>query len=258
MKIITCQSWGDLRVGVELKSDMRGYFVSLADEEEARKNLKDQNPGALSIYNFWLDKLSDSDLYRGKIYLSPRLPPDKWDFSFRIVPNDHTGTIRNLKIYEAYPAEYRQKKTNDKRQNELQTCLELVDGLYYEKCLMKFPEESILLILEIQHRLEPAFVANFQNVLAVGLSYTKQVDKQYYFVSRQLCVLGLNDVLHFPVHCCKPIYKEKMKQEHILGKTNPLGIMEDFSPDEVIDWQGLISPKVVLQGQKLYQFLQNQ
>lgn len=62
MKIITCETWGELKVGVPISSDMRGRFLSLSNEETSRANLKDYNPAYLDYYNAWIDELSKQQI----------------------------------------------------------------------------------------------------------------------------------------------------------------------------------------------------
>ncbi len=246
MKIITCETWGELKVGVPISSDMRGRFLSLANEETSRANLKDHNPAYLDYYNAWIDELSKQQIYQSKVYLSPRIPPDMIDLSSRIISDDHYGTMRNTKIYDAYPAYYRQKIHKASYGSELNRVLELVDGRHYETCLMQFPVESLLLCLEIHHWQEPSFPFDWQNIIAVGLSYQKQADERYYFVSRQLCVVALNDVLRFSVHCCRLNRNPKIAYLPN-GKPNPL-LMQS-------EWEELVMPQVELSGQQLYNHL---
>jgi len=228
MKIIHCQVSGYMDFGVSVKSDVCGHFLSLGDEEESTKNLKAFNPSAISIYNYWRGQLVAKDLYLSKLYLSHRIPPDMMDLTSRKVLSDHHVTIRNPKIYDAYPAYYLQKKKLETQISHVYKNLELVDEIYYEKCLRCFPEEAILLVLEIKYQDKPVFVANFAHVIAAGLAFVPK-DNGYYFVTRQVCVLCPNDELMVEAICFPPAQRPENGDEFL-----------------------------TLYGQKLYEFLQNQ
>jgi hypothetical protein len=228
MKIIHCQASGYMDFGVPIKSDTRGHFLSLGDEEASIKNLEAFNAGAIPIYNYWRNQLIAKNLYMSKLYLSHHIPPDMMDWTARRVVFNHPGTIRNLKIYDAYPAYHLQKKKSENQISHVYESLELVDGLYYDKRLMKFPEEAILLILEIKYQDKPVFVANFDHTIVAGLSFVAK-DNRYVFVTRQVCVMLPSDELMVEA-ICFPVEQRPENGGEFL----------------------------TLYGQKLYEFLQNQ